>query len=108
MITASDSFSIFDLVEYYAILPGDGNSETLYRALGRILTAVPQGFNYNSDSNPDYLNLDQIRALIRVSRDSGFRPVRGSGALRSTDTPDRSNCPLGIGEVGHDWNTKVS
>ena len=75
MITASDSFSTFDLGEYFAILPSDGSGEALYRVAGRSLTAVPEGFAYNSGSNPDFLSVDQIRALIREHVDPAFSPV---------------------------------
>jgi len=75
MITASDSFSTFDLGDYFAILPSDGTGEALYRAAGRSLTAVPQGFAYNSGSNPDFLSVEQIRTLIREHVDPGFSPV---------------------------------
>ena len=75
MITASDSFSTFDLGDYFAILPSDGTGEALYRAAGRSLKAVPQGFAYNSGSNPDFLNVEQIRALIREHVDAAFNPV---------------------------------
>ena len=75
MITASDSFSTFDLGEYFAILPSDGSGEALYRVAGRSLTAVPEGFAYNSGSNPDFLSVEQIRALIREHVDPAFSPV---------------------------------
>ena len=75
MITASDSFSTFDLGDYFAILPSDGTGEALYRAAGRSLKAVPQGFAYNSGSNPDFLSVEQIRALIREHVDAAFNPV---------------------------------
>ena len=75
MITASDSFSTFDLGDYFAILPSDGTGEALYRAAGRSLKAVPQGFAYNSGSNPDFLSVEQIRALIGEHVDAAFNPV---------------------------------
>jgi UDP-N-acetylglucosamine 4,6-dehydratase len=75
MITASDSFSSFDLGDYYAIFPSDGSVEDLYRAAGRKFTAVPQGFAYNSGANPEFLSVAQIRALIREHVDSDFSPV---------------------------------
>ena len=75
MITASDSFSTFDLGDYFAILPSDGTGEALYRAAGRSLKAVPQGFAYNSGSNPDFLSVEQIRALIGEHVDVAFSPV---------------------------------
>jgi UDP-N-acetylglucosamine 4,6-dehydratase (inverting) len=75
MITASDSFTTIDLGEYYAILPSDGRVQKLYRAAGISNTAVPSGFAYNSGSNPDFLSVEQLRALIRQHVDTAFQPV---------------------------------
>ena len=44
MITASDSFSTFDLGHYYAILPGDGLTLSSYRQEGIKAVPVTQGF----------------------------------------------------------------
>ena len=74
MITASDSFSTVDLGEYYAILPSDGSVQQAYQQAGRAYQAVPQGFAYNSGSNPDFLSVDQIRELIREHVDVAFQP----------------------------------
>jgi UDP-N-acetylglucosamine 4,6-dehydratase len=75
MITASDSFSTFDLGPYYAILPSDGSTECLYRQVGRNLQPVPAGFAYNSGTNPDFLTVEHLRALIREHVDQEFVPV---------------------------------
>ena len=74
MITASDSFSTVDLGDYYAILPSDGSVQGAYQLAGRTHKAVPQGFAYNSGSNPDFLSVEQIRALIREHVDPAFQP----------------------------------
>ena len=75
MITASDSFTTIDLGEYYAILPSDGRVQKLYQEAGISNTAVPSGFAYNSGSNPDFLSVEQLRALIREHVDTAFQPV---------------------------------
>ncbi len=75
MITASDSFSTIDLGAYYAILPSDGRVQKLYQDSGISSTAVPQGFAYNSGSNPEFLSVEQLRSLIREHVDSAFFPV---------------------------------
>ena len=75
MITASDSFTTVDLGSYYAILPSDGRVQRAYEKAGIVITSVPQGFAYNSGSNPDFLSVEQIRALIREHVDSAFLPV---------------------------------
>jgi UDP-N-acetylglucosamine 4,6-dehydratase len=70
MITASDSQNTLDLGSYYAILPsGDEQSISRYReVMGAV--PVPEGFCYNSGSNPDFLTVDQLRDLIRSHVDS--------------------------------------
>ena len=74
MITASDSFSTVDLGDYFAILPSDGSVQRAYQKDGRAYQEVPQGFAYNSGSNPDFLSVDQIRGLIREHVDAAFQP----------------------------------
>ena len=75
MITASDSFSTIDLGAYYAILPSDCRVQKLYQEAGISITPVPSGFAYNSGSNPDFLNVEELRALIREHVDPAFQPV---------------------------------
>ena len=74
MITASDSFSTVDLGDSYAILPSDGSVQQAYQQAGRPAQSVPQGFAYNSGSNPDFLSVEQIRDLIREHVDAAFQP----------------------------------
>ena len=75
MITASDSFSTFDLGPYYAIMPGHGEDPRSYRQNGLSYEPVEQGFAYNSGSNPDFLSVHQLRALIREHVDPAFEPI---------------------------------
>ena len=75
MITASDSFTTIDLGTYYAILPSDGRVQQLYQEAGFTTNAVPQGFAYNSGSNPEFLSVGQLRALICEHVDPAFLPV---------------------------------
>jgi len=74
MITASDSFSTFDLGNYYAILPSDGTIQQRYESAGLPLKPVPPGFAYNSGSNTEFLSVVQLRELIRKHVDPGFQP----------------------------------
>ncbi len=65
MITASDSFNTVDLGDYFAILPSGGAytvAEYCDKVGGK---PVKSGFAYNSGSNPDFLNVSQLRKLIR-------------------------------------------
>ncbi|QNI46792.1 UDP-N-acetylglucosamine 4,6-dehydratase (inverting) [Synechococcus sp. A15-60] len=75
MITASDSFTTIDLGAYYAILPSDGRVQQRYQDAGISSIAVPPGFAYNSGSNPDFLSVEQLRALISEHVDPAFQPV---------------------------------
>ena len=75
MITESDSFSTIDLGDYYAILPCDGRLQQRYTESGISYAAVPNGFAYNSGTNPAFLSVEQLRALIREHIDPGFIPV---------------------------------
>jgi len=75
MITASDSFSTIDLGAYYAILPSDGRVQQLYQDAGITTKPVPKGFAYNSGSNPEFLTVEQLRALIRQHVDPAFQPA---------------------------------
>ena len=74
MITASDSFTTIDLGAYYAILPSDGRVQQRYEEAGIQSSAVPNGFSYNSGSNPEFLSVEQLRALIRDHVDPAFQP----------------------------------
>ena len=74
MITASDSFTTIDLGEYYAILPSDGRLQRLYHDAGISSAVVTPGFAYNSGSNPEFLAVEQLRALIRQHVDPSFKP----------------------------------
>ena len=75
MITTSDSFNTIDLGNYYAILPSDGRVQQLYQEAGVKHTPVPKGFAYDSGSNPEFLSVEQLTALIREHVAQGFQPV---------------------------------
>ena len=64
MITLSDSINTVDLGEIYAILPS--SSKYSHEQYCEMLKAkpVPNNFSYNSGSNPDFLNVDEIRDLV--------------------------------------------
>ena len=68
MITSSDSTHTVDLGDYFAILPADTTDH-----LGRYVekhqgVIVPTGFAYRSDTNPDFLTLDELRELVEQVR----------------------------------------
>ena len=74
MITTADSFSTYDLGTYYAIFPSDGNIHNVYKKANIDLKPVPANFAYNSGSNLDFLNVDQIRKMICKHVDPSFQP----------------------------------
>jgi UDP-N-acetylglucosamine 4,6-dehydratase len=72
MITTSDSFTTYDLGNYYTILP-----QVPRWKLGDFLDhykpiAVAPGFNYNSGENSEWLSVEEIRKLIRLHVDTQF------------------------------------
>ena len=65
MISSSDSFSTYDLGNYYVILPQvpTWNLEKFIQENNA--NKVPEGFSYNSGQNEEVLNVDQIRTLLK-------------------------------------------
>jgi FlaA1/EpsC-like NDP-sugar epimerase len=67
MITDTDSLNTLEFDDYYVILPStplwdvDAFSAQSGRQAAR---RVPFGFRYNSGDNPDFLTVDQLRALM--------------------------------------------
>jgi UDP-N-acetylglucosamine 4,6-dehydratase (inverting) len=64
MITSSDSFTTYDLGEYYVILPQkpNWNLEAYIKEFGA--KKVTQGFNYTSGKNEEFLTVDELETLI--------------------------------------------
>lgn len=72
MITASDSFNTVDLGRYFAILPSAGVYSTDNYCAQRQAKVVPAGYAYNSGSNDRFLDVDELRTLIRCHVDPDF------------------------------------
>jgi len=72
MITASDSYTTYDLGEYYVILPQVPIWDK--EAFIKIFNAkpVPKGFSYTSDTNDQWENIDSLRDLIHKHVDSEY------------------------------------
>ncbi|MEA5479330.1 UDP-N-acetylglucosamine 4,6-dehydratase (inverting) [Pseudanabaena galeata UHCC 0370] len=70
MITTSDSFTTVDCGEYFAILPVNGDLIDRYCESGAKM--VEAGFSYNSGQNKQFLNVDELRELIKVHVDQSF------------------------------------
>ncbi len=65
MITASDSFSTYDLGKYYTILPQVPvfNLNDFIKTFNAV--KVPVGFTYNSGENEEWLSVEKLRSLIK-------------------------------------------
>jgi len=72
MITSSDSYSTYDLGNYYVILPQVTRWDVREYVNHFKAIKVPEGFQYNSGTNSDWLSVEQIRALIKEHVDSSF------------------------------------
>jgi UDP-N-acetylglucosamine 4,6-dehydratase/5-epimerase len=73
MITESDSCTTVDLGRYYAILPNRETRDLYVSNMGA--KPVEGGFAYNSGRNSQFLDVGQLRTLIREHIDSAFQPV---------------------------------
>lgn len=73
MITASDSFTTYDLGKYFSILPPVPvwNMDEYIRKTKAV--KVPEGFAYNSGTNDQWLNAEDLRSLIRKFIDPDFQ-----------------------------------
>lgn len=72
MITASDSFTTFDLGKYYVILPQLTNWSLEAFMSHFDARRVPAGFRYNSGENTEWLDVPSLRRLIRDHVDPTF------------------------------------
>jgi nucleoside-diphosphate-sugar epimerase len=75
MITTSDSLNTVNLGRYYAILNTGGGhtvSEYLKKKKGK---KVKDGFSYNSGQNEKFLDIQEIRVLIKRHLNPDFQPV---------------------------------
>ncbi len=74
MITASDSFTTYDLGKYYVILPQvtNWNLEEYKKEFNAKL--VPQGFSYTSGDNAEWETVDTLRCLIKEHLYPDFQP----------------------------------
>jgi UDP-N-acetylglucosamine 4,6-dehydratase len=75
MITQADSFTTYDLGKYFAILPSDCNISDYTTSTSLTYSKVPAGFAYSSESNPDFLSVEQIRSLIKQHVAPSFVPI---------------------------------
>jgi FlaA1/EpsC-like NDP-sugar epimerase len=72
MITASDSFTTYDLGKYYAILPQVPAFDLPDFIKGFEAKPVTPGFHYSSGTNTDWLSVEDLRRLIKRHLDPSF------------------------------------
>jgi UDP-N-acetylglucosamine 4,6-dehydratase len=72
MITASDSFTTYDLGKYYVILPQMTNWKLADYLNHFNAKQVPQGFHYTSQNNIERESVESLRILITKHVDSTF------------------------------------
>jgi len=74
MITESDSPNTFDIGNYY-VIASSNNDKLLkyYKNLGHAHKVIDR-FTYNSGSNPDFLSVADIRAIIKDQIAADFKP----------------------------------
>jgi UDP-N-acetylglucosamine 4,6-dehydratase (inverting) len=72
MITASDSFSTYDLGKYYAILPQLPVFKLNEYIQHFKAQPVVKGFQYNSGENKEWISVEEIRQLITLHVDPDF------------------------------------
>jgi FlaA1/EpsC-like NDP-sugar epimerase len=72
MITSSDSFTTYDIGNYYVILPITTTWDKNDFINKFNAKKVPEGFVYNSKNNGHFLSVNEIRKLINENVDSNF------------------------------------
>jgi UDP-N-acetylglucosamine 4,6-dehydratase/5-epimerase len=72
MITNSDSFTTYDLGKYYVILPQIPNWDLQKYLTHFNAVKVPEGFNYSSGQNTEWVNAEELRKLIVENIDENF------------------------------------
>jgi UDP-N-acetylglucosamine 4,6-dehydratase (inverting) len=70
MITSSDSFTTYDLGQYYVILPHAPNWKLAEYLAHFQATPVPAGFHYSSGANHQILSVEELQTLIATNQSS--------------------------------------
>lgn len=64
MISSSDSYNTFDIGKYYVILPSKNKWKLKDFSEKFSAKKVPNGFNYNSKENKEFLSVEKLKKLI--------------------------------------------
>ena len=74
LITFAESFSTIDIGNFYAILPNPEYHLGRHDKKFPLCKKVPEGFQYNSGTNKNFLNIGELRELIKKHIDETFKP----------------------------------
>ncbi len=75
LITHADASNTIDIGDYYAILPTDGKLRNLYLKSNSRVKTMPKNFVYDSYTNKKFLNVEEIRKLIKINISPSFSPI---------------------------------
>ena len=68
MISSDDSYTTYEYIKYYKILPQINDWDNDKRRIKDGLK-VPQGFSYSSDNNKEWMTKDQLQKWIDTNSD---------------------------------------
>ena len=74
LITSAESFSTIDIGNLYAILPNPEYHLGRHDKKFPLCKKVPEGFQYNSGTNKNFLSIYELRELIKEHIDEKFKP----------------------------------
>ncbi len=75
MITSSDSYETYDIGDKFVIIPQCLLDSSGFDKEFLKNNKVRENFNYASDTNKEFLNVQEIRKLIKSSVMADFRPI---------------------------------
>jgi UDP-N-acetylglucosamine 4,6-dehydratase len=82
LITEDDARTTLEMQDRYIVEPAFGPEWMRTGHGGNGLDRVPEAFRYGSDTNPEFLSLEQIRALLTATSSSALpEPTRAQPAL---------------------------
>ena len=74
MISKSDSYSTYDIGKYYIILSSN-NKRLINKYRKYNIKKVEKNFSYESNLNKKFLNIKELRNLIKNNIDENFKPI---------------------------------
>ena len=75
MITSSDSYETYDIGDKFVIIPQSLLDSSGFDKEFLKNNKVKENFNYASDTNKEFLSVQEIRKLIKSSVMADFRPI---------------------------------